>query len=681
MSQPGPGIVTSAWSKQETAKWGLSLEETPPKKPQNGMIPKSSYSVRRGSKPRSEVDRLTSDNEANGCSPMLVELMTMRQLLEEQLEALMLGQRQLQAAVGGMCNEIASLRTTSMNPHEQKTPGRLSEVDKNGPLNEDTTVSGSSRDDPTGHTSGNTNNLNSHGKGDGWDWDYENESRRSVKSDATTVRCRTPDVEERPVTAKAYALSLAEQELQRILRVSSNVSQLERKRSDLQESRLGRRASKSRLAQRALQKADATSWEMVFDSVIGFVILCNALFLGMSMDSPNANTGGWLVVECIFGVTFWIELVVKLVMKGWREQYCKSDSLSNIFDACLISVDSVQLVFTLFFRSLSNQMNSAGPSASLFRVVRLIRLTRILRLLRSQVFKDLLAMIQGMMGGMSTLMWSVVLFLLFIYVVSLVFREGLGPDPKLGLSDDDEKNVQRYFNGVPRSMYTIFRCSFGDCSTEAGTPIFEHVSEKQGALWSMIFSAFLFIVAIGLFNVISAIFVQSTLDSAAEIAASKRRVKLDNEEHWATNILAFLKPLLLHCTWENLTEHDIHNLDNGEATLELIDAILATEIPRSVIDDVVREDKLAQKALNNLDIEQTDHRYLSDILDPDNGGTVTARELVDGLKRLRGDPRRSDIITVDLMVRAMQEKVDEIWIFLHHQQDGIDPDPEPSVRV
>jgi len=292
-----------------------------------------------------------------------------------------------------------------------------------------------------------------------------------------------------------------------------------------------------------------------------------------------------------------------------------------------------------------------------------------------------LAMIQGMMGGMSTLMWSVVLFILFIYVVSLVFREGLGPDPKLGLSDDDDKNVERYFNGVPRSMYTIFRCSFGDCSTGAGTPIFEHVSEKQGALWSMIFSAFLFIVAIGLFNVISAIFVQSTLDSAAEIAASKRRAKLDNEEHWATNFVAFLKPLLLHCTWEKLTEHDIHNLDSGEATLELIDAILATEIPRSVIDEVVREDKVAQKALNNLDIDHSDHRYLSDILDPDNGGTVSAREMVDGLKRLRGDPRRSDIITVDLMLRAMQEKVDEIWVFLNHQRDGRDGDPEPSKRV
>jgi len=131
-------------------------------------------------------------------------------------------------------------------------------------------------------------------------------------------------------------------------------------------------------------------------------------------------------------------------------------------------------------------------------------------------------------------------------------------------------------------------------------------------------------VVIGLFNVISAIFVQSTLDSAAEIAASKRRVKLDNEEHWAVNVVALLKPLLLRCTSDVLSEHDIDHLDDGKATLELIDAILATEIPREVIEEVVREDKEVRKILSSLDIEQCDHRYLSDILDPDNGGTVSA---------------------------------------------------------
>ena len=42
------------------------------------------------------------------------------------------------------------------------------------------------------------------------------------------------------------------------------------------------------------------------------------------------------------------------------------------------------------------------------------------------------------------------------------------------------ENVSDYFEDVPRAFLTIFRCSFGDCSTASGTPIFEHMSDGSG---------------------------------------------------------------------------------------------------------------------------------------------------------------------------------------------------------
>jgi len=80
-----------------------------------------------------------------------------------------------------------------------------------------------------------------------------------------------------------------------------------------------------------------------------------------------------------------------------------------------------------------------------------------------------------------------------------------------------------------------------------------------------------------------------------------------------------------------------------------------------LFDRVIEADGNAQEALEELDIQKTDHRYLSDILDPDNSSTIGVFELIDGLQRLRGDPRRSDIIAVDLMVRSIQLKIDDIW--------------------
>merc|ERR1712129_409230 len=300
--------------------------------------------------------------------------------------------------------------------------------------------------------------------------------------------------------------------------------------------------------------------------------------------------------------------------------------------------------------------------ASLFRIVRLLRLARILRLLRSCVFQDLLSMIQGMCGGLATLGWSVVLFVLFIYVVSLILRLVLDPD-NYGASEDDTfsetpENPQTYFCNVPRSMYTMFRCSFGDCTTTSGTPLFEHISKEHGEHWNLVYSLFNFIVVLGLFNVISAIFVESTLAAAAKLEAAKHQQRLTDENRWAVNFVMLLRALLARTHGQT---EQIDHLTKGRCSSQLVDDILKAEFPREDFDTVLKQDQSATHALTELDIDQEDHKYLSDILDPDNSGTIGILELVDGLKRLRGEPRRSDTIAIDLMVRSLQEKVDDIW--------------------
>jgi len=45
---------------------------------------------------------------------------------------------------------------------------------------------------------------------------------------------------------------------------------------------------------------------------------------------------------------------------------------------------------------------------------------------------------------------------------------------------------------------------------------------------------------------------------------------------------------------------------------------------------------------------------LFDVLDADGSGTLTLGEMLEGLKKLRGDPRRSDLIALGLAIRAMQ---------------------------
>jgi len=263
------------------------------------------------------------------------------------------------------------------------------------------------------------------------------------------------------------------------------------------------------------------------------------------------------------------------------------------------------------------------------------------------------------MGAASTRLWSFVLLLLFLYTASLVFTKTLGPESSgvTAGAPESKQLVEASFLNVPRSMMTTFRCAFGDCTDAHGNSLLEQISTVS-MIWGYLYAGFLLVAIIGFFNVISAIFVESSLASAAQLQSQRRRMKLEDNEVWSTNVMVILTAL--HNGLANHGEDGLELAEPGCCTPQQVDALLCSDFPRSVLDQVIAEDKMVIQALRNLDIDQQDYKKLSDILDPDNSGEISVVELVDGLKRLRGDARRSDIITVDLMVRSLQERIEDM---------------------
>mmetsp|Transcript_86841 Transcript_86841/g.202123 ORF Transcript_86841/g.202123 Transcript_86841/m.202123 type:complete len:619 (-) Transcript_86841:381-2237(-) len=400
--------------------------------------------------------------------------------------------------------------------------------------------------------------------------------------------------------------------------------------------------------------------EMALDSAMGAVILLNALFLGLQLDYRDGSVA-WTVVDGIFSVAFALELATKILVRGGLSNYfCGHEAVSNVFDTLLVLTDAAQLFLEALAWDAARILTGGGsPSASLFRVVRLIRLTRLVRLLRSEKFKSLLTMIQGILDGLMTLGWAIVLFILIVYVTALLSLEAFGRK-----DEEDQEDVSEYFRTVPRSLFTIFRCSFGDCTTDRGTPLFEHIATTQGPFATLCCSAFLFFMVMGLFNVISAIFVDTTMAAAAAASVTKQLARLDDEQLWARSVATIIKCLL------NLSPEHKHLVDGGmlfrrtsdaqpRDTENVMSELFNIGIHTSVMDSVVL-DKEVVEALQALDIDASDHKKLSDILDPDHSGRITILELVEGLQRLRGQPRRSDTVMVDLMIRSLQRMVEEM---------------------
>eukprot|EP00931_Biecheleriopsis_adriatica_P054027 TRINITY_DN31757_c0_g1_i1.p1 TRINITY_DN31757_c0_g1~~TRINITY_DN31757_c0_g1_i1.p1 ORF type:complete len:647 (+),score=88.02 TRINITY_DN31757_c0_g1_i1:38-1942(+) len=410
-------------------------------------------------------------------------------------------------------------------------------------------------------------------------------------------------------------------------------------------------------------RGDSEKFGMFVDIVSSLLIVANAFFLGVAMDYDDGSLI-WMMVNLCFTIMFLLELVCRIYSRGLCGHFCDKDNrFMNALDFFLISIDCVQVYYE--WNNLVDEDAAGAPSASLFRMIRLVKLARLVRVLKSDVFKELGEMIHGILAGVYTLVWSIALFCVVIYVVALVFRETLGRE--------DRENIFELFETVPRSMFTTFRCSLGDCTSKKGVPIFEFVLRDYGVGLSLFYSLFVFTVAIVLFNVISAMFVESTMTAANHLHLLKKRARMQDDGLLCTRIATLTKRILV-------VSPDHNSLENGVSMADQVDAVASAEVPREVIDEVIHDPE-AKQALVDLDINPLDHARLSDIFDPDNGGTVGVLDIAAGIRRLRGDARRSDVVCLDLMIRSMQAKVDSIMDVVCEVRDTLPPTSNEAERT
>merc|ERR1712113_24279 len=165
---------------------------------------------------------------------------------------------------------------------------------------------------------------------------------------------------------------------------------------------------------------------------------------------------------------------------------------------------------------------------------------------------------------------------------------------------------------------------------------------------------------VGLFNVISAIFVESTLSAAEKMQSEKKALRLQDEALFAVEVSRLVEMLLaeqLQGESEYQLEDAVH--DSKIMLSQRMEEVMALDLPCATIRKMARNEEFRQ-SLNRLDIEPEDHQHLANILDPDGSGNIDAVEFVSGIERLRGMPRRSDVISAQLMIRSLQEKLDDL---------------------
>jgi len=133
-------------------------------------------------------------------------------------------------------------------------------------------------------------------------------------------------------------------------------------------------------------------------------------------------------------------------------------------------------------------------------------------------------MLNGAVGGIRTLFWSIVLICMPLFVVALVLRETLG-------QEEDADNGAEMFSSLTMSFFSVFRCVVaGDCTAADGRPIFVLVSARYGWGYGALYGFTVIVMVFGLFNVIVAIYVENTVAAAKYNDMKKKELRLRNQE-------------------------------------------------------------------------------------------------------------------------------------------------------
>merc|ERR1719223_2047499 len=279
----------------------------------------------------------------------------------------------------------------------------------------------------------------------------------------------------------------------------------------------------------------------------------------------------------------------------WRDMW-------NIVDTFIVGSWLVSIVM----------VDKISVDPLLFRLARLTRLLRLLRLVRTvQLFDALYLMTTAIKASLSTLLWSIVLLMLFLVMMGLLLQKLAEPF----ILDDNNPTEKRrqvfmFYGTFARSMLTMFEITLGNWMPPCRALV-ENVSE-----WFMlVFLAHKLVIGFSVVSVINAVFVQETF----KVATSDDRIMLMAKERAKKTHLKKLRDLF----------HHVDEDGSGTVTLD--------ELSQAFTDPEVRA------YVSALDLDVLDAKQLFSMLDADEDSCISVQELSEGMFRLRGLAKSYDV--------------------------------------
>mmetsp|Transcript_23780 Transcript_23780/g.55476 ORF Transcript_23780/g.55476 Transcript_23780/m.55476 type:complete len:665 (+) Transcript_23780:52-2046(+) len=249
-----------------------------------------------------------------------------------------------------------------------------------------------------------------------------------------------------------------------------------------------------------------------FDLLCGIIIVCNAVTIGISINQSIVwqidHVGGSEALQPRyikyadygFILFYTIELLLKLSAFGCS--FFKGESWKwNLFDLILVLVGVYDLVIDV----LGEIRDINVTWMRLLRLVRMIKLLRVVRIMR--FFRVLRMMVSSIAGSLMTLMWSILMLSLMMYVFGLTFLQIISGH----LSETSEVSpalmdlINTYWSSVYQSIVTLFYVVTGGSDWE---PLAQPV-RAAGEGYFLLFIFYVSFTAIAVLNVLTGLYVDT----------------------------------------------------------------------------------------------------------------------------------------------------------------------------
>jgi hypothetical protein len=450
----------------------------------------------------------------------------------------------------------------------------------------------------------------------------------------------------------------------------------------------------------------------VLNTIVGFTVAASFLVSTLSIDyCVGCNV--WLYFEVLIAVIFIAEVMIKLQLFGYKEYWFGVDWKWNWCDTLVTFVQVLDVALTV---SGAQTGQSTSSFLIMVRTLRILRVARLVKLMGHPVLDDLGSMLSGLLLGLPALLWVSVLLSTILWMIAFGLRSVIGPQPGKellidtcgGFDGDSLLNAsvvedipecadtyrlyaEEYCPTVLGCSYMVFRCMIGDCSSKGGQSLPGHLAYGYGWRFMLTYCLGMLFLVFGLFNVITAIFVDSTMKGVAAENLWVKRVNKYNAKHMKRSLHKLVARIMTISANSKKATHPLAK----STTMGLVSAQVGKTITGilsigedqehgdsdSVVNSsslmisegaftMLLKDEAVQKIFDELDINLgADDAGIFQSLKKDGNGQVRLPDLLDTLIKLRGDASKADLVMPSVMADSLSEEIHEVQETLasHHR--------------